>query len=155
GPAVPDPGVADRARRRDQLPRGVPPARRPPHRLRRGPRRPHARRLREGRGHRPQRGGPVDRSGRHVLEIDPQGAPDMTVVSGVLLRTNKGHRYVGDPTGGAERYLRIDTDRVELGVELAEAYIEVHETPTETMGVTGQVIEADQIPAHGFGLADT
>lgn len=74
-------------------------------------------------------------------------------LTGILLRHNGGHRYIGSPTG-AERFIRIDTDNEDLAVQLCEEYLELHAGNTSTLATTARVLGSGQVPSHDYRVGD-
>lgn len=79
----------------------------------------------------------------------------MSTYNAVLLRTKKGHRYVGAESGRRELYLQIDTDDVDMAIDLAERYLAAKNENEETYGIEGTVLNESQIPGAAYRLADT
>ncbi len=79
----------------------------------------------------------------------------MSTYNAVLLRTKNGHHYVGASSGRRELYLQIETDDVDMAVDLAKKYLAAKNDPEETYGIEGTVLSESQIPGAAYRLGDT
>lgn len=79
----------------------------------------------------------------------------MSTYNAVLLRTKKGHRYIGATSNRRELYLAIETDDEDMAVDLAEKYLAAKNDNEETLSVEGTVRAESQIPGAAYKLGDT
>lgn len=75
-------------------------------------------------------------------------------LTGILLRFNGGHRYIGSPSG-AERFIRIDTDHEDMAISLCEEYLALHSGPATSTATDGRVLGDGQVPGVDYRVGDS